>query len=61
MPHDLMVHMVEYLSATICQIDADDPDEQEGSSALPFAPTAAASARTMSVSRIPPPNDSSVT
>ena len=29
MPNDLMVHMVEYLSATACQIGADDPDEQQ--------------------------------
>ncbi len=29
MPNDLTVHMVEYLSATTCQIGGDDPDEQE--------------------------------
>ena len=29
MPRDLMVHMVDYLSATTCRIGGDDPDEQE--------------------------------
>ena len=30
MPHDLMVHMVEYLSATTCQIGGDDPERATG-------------------------------